>query len=156
VFDPNAWQPVRRDDGKRRQGSYRLHTRGVKTPPRYVVWADLRHVATDEVLRVGAYHLVAFKTRNPRAGKEFIRQQARLARWLRGGSNRVALGDLNGNRSIFWTPSLVKDAVWETPRVATRGRAKIDHVLRPKGQPQPQTIAAVDGHSDHRALVVRL
>lgn len=152
----DVWQPVYHN-GKRSQGSFRLHTRRVSTPPRFVVWADLRHRGTGETLRFGSFHLVAFKTRNPAAAKEFLRQQGRLARWLRRGPNRVAAGDLNANRSLFWTPALVKDTVWEKPRVPTHGRKKIDHVLRPKGNPRPTTLGTYEGlPGDHRALIVRL
>ena len=154
TFDLDVWRPVLRSNGNRRQGAVKISS--PKAPAaRFIVWAALEHKATGEEYRFGGFHLVAGKYRSVARAREFLHQEAELARWLRGGPRRVALGDLNGNRGL-WTPNLRRDAVWQSPRLATKGRKRIDHVLRPAGRPQPTTIRVVPGHSDHDALIVRL
>ena len=156
VFDPAVWEPVLRPNGRRRQGSFRVHASGDR--PRYVVFAVLRHRPTGKVFKIGGVHLPAFKTRSPRQAMFFRHAEKRAAKWLgRGGPDRVLLGDFNANWGL-WTRNLNKVSVWEKPRNNKTGprNTSIDHVLRKKGRRRPQVVATVSGRSDHDALIVRL
>lgn len=153
IFDPDEWQPIRRE-GRRLQGAYLLEDQGA---PRYIVWALLSHVPTGRVYRIGSAHLPAFKTRSVTRARQFRKAERRAGAWLRRGRRRVLLGDMNANQGPVWTPTLIAEGRWETPRLATHGRKRIDHVIASRCGPiHPVALSTMEGASDHRALIVRL
>ena len=140
-FDP-AWRHPKDKGWFHFEGSH---------PLRGIVWMDFGDIV------LAGTHLGAFKTRNPRAARNFRREEKQAAAWLAEDPRRVLLGDFNAARSRFWTPHLIRAGRWSQPRPSGPHGTKIDYAIANKHGPwKPHTVALVDGSSDHKAVIVNL
>ncbi len=129
-------------------------------PPRFVVWGRFKVRQSDgpKIKTVASAHLVAFKTTRPSHGREYLKQQRRVARWLQEQPrSTVVLGDWNAQPGLIWTPDLLEVARASTPRLETGPRRQhIDYAWKRKDAKNRAAGLAVfrdAAASDHAAYV---
>lgn len=134
------------------RGAYKLSSPGDPVRPRYIVWALLEYRGKQRY--VGSCHLPAFKTSRPKNAREFRYQASRAADWLKHG--RILAGDFNAQPRSTWLAGLRQRARYNIPLVATKGKAKLDHVWVGNAKARGYTVDIMQGVSDHKAVIVEL
>lgn len=136
-----------------KRGAKRLSRPGFRSL-RFGVWVDAK--TTAGTVRVMSVHLPAFYAKSARTRAEYDHQAAKLARWLNGGTNRIAAGDYNGSTKGSRMAPLVAAARFSDPVDSGPHGTAIDYVavskrsrLRPR-----RTRLGPKGRSDHRAVIV--
>jgi endonuclease/exonuclease/phosphatase family metal-dependent hydrolase len=139
-------------------GTKRIHTPDWGGSERYIVWARFERLDNGKRKTIASVHVVAFKTSKPRNGREYLKQQKRVADWLDNQKpSTVILGDWNGTPGQKWMPDMTNRHVPSSPRYATGPSGqKIDYAWYRKDKANPVTgVGSMAGVSDHKMYICK-
>jgi endonuclease/exonuclease/phosphatase family metal-dependent hydrolase len=141
----------------KKRGAIRLSSPGFRSY-RALVWAHFKVRQGNKPVRVASIHLPAFYTKSLKNKREYDRQAPKVAKWARGGRNRVVGGDFNGtkgNRRMRPIDSAVR--LSRPVRSGPKGQ-KIDYVGGKRGGRWVvvDTVRGPKFDSDHNVVLVTL
>lgn len=144
---------------RKKVGAIRMSSPGFRSY-RDLVWAAFRVKKSTprRPVRIASIHLPAFYTSSRKNKLEYDKQAVKVAKWARGGKNRVVGGDFNGSKGGGRMAPIEKDVRLSKAVPSGPSGQKIDYVGVRRGGTWKvvETERIQKWGSDHAMVVVTL
>lgn len=144
---------------KNKGGAIRLSSPGFRSY-RALVWMAVRvKKGGGKPMRVASVHLPAFYSSRPKNRAEYDKQAPKVARWMRGGKNRIVGGDFNGVKGQPRMKPIEADVRLSAAVKSGPSGQKIDYVGARKRGGTWKIVKTERGpkfDSDHNIVIVTL